>query len=156
MWPQRKEVKRVNVRPLCLYLSVGPLACCLFCLSRLFLISSLFSVYGISFFYNPVRRATSITRSLISVGARRCQSGRSTSPQSVNRPLSEVFRSSLSLFAVGFLRSYTYLYILLRDGESVFVCFPLQIWSPLDLIRQVYRVVSFRLQCLFVKQRPWP
>lgn len=121
-----------------------------------FPISSLFSVYGISFFYNPVRRATSITRSLISVGARRCQSGRSTSPQSVNRPLSEVFRSSLSLFAVGFLRSYTYLYILLRDGESVFVCFPLQIWSPLDLIRQVYRVVSFRLQCLFVKQRPWP
>lgn len=144
------------MRPLCLYLSVGPLACCLFCLSRLFLISSLFSVYGISFFYNPVRRATSITRSLISVGARRCQSGRSTSPQSVNRPLSEVFRSSLSLFAVGFFRSYTYLYILLRDGESVFVCFPLQIWSPLDLIRQVYRMVSFRLQCLFVKQRPWP
>lgn len=121
-----------------------------------FPISSLFSVYGISFFYNPVRRATSITRSLISVGARRCQSGRSTSPQSVNRPLSEVFGSSLSLFAVGFFRSYTYLYILLRDGESVFVCFPLQIWSPLDLIRQVYRVVSFRLQCLFVKQRPWP
>lgn len=121
-----------------------------------FPISSLFSVYGISFFYNPVRRATSITRSLISVGARRCQSGRSTSPQSVNRPLSEVFGSSLSLFAVGFFRSYTYLYILLRDGESVFVCFPLQIWSPLDLIRQVYRVVLFRLQCLFVKQRPWP
>lgn len=156
MWPQRKEVKRVNVRPLCLYLSVVPLACCLFCRRGCFSFPSLFSVYGISFFYNPVRRATSITRSLISVGARRCQSGRSTSPQSVNRPLSEVFRSSLSLFAVGFFRSYTYLYILLRDGESVFVCFPLQIWSPLDLIRQVYRVVSFRLQCLFVKQRPWP
>lgn len=119
MWPQRKEVKRVNVRPLCLYLSVGPLACCLFCLSRLFLISSLFSVYGISFFYNPVRRATSITRSLISVGARRCQSGRSTSPQSVNRPLSEVFRSSLSLFAVGFFRSYS---IFTFCSETVNLC----------------------------------
>lgn len=119
MWPQRKEVKRVNVRPLCLYLSVGPLACCLFCLSRLFLISSLFSVYGISFFYNPVRRATSITRSLISVGARRCQSGRSTSPQSVNRPLPEVFGSSLSLFAVGFFRSYS---IFTFCSETVNLC----------------------------------